>query len=181
MNEAEAVSARKNIRRIRRKKDGHPLLHGFVIIAGLAFFLYCAASIVLTQAEIAEKRQELDVLAEKALHPDALVLVHPECIPAVTAHADYVGSTSGIVNFAVKSDAKEFIIGTEISIAEHLQYACPDKEFYPLSKHLICPNMKRTTLMDVYKALSGGGLEIEMSPEVMKKARVCIDRMLELG
>lgn len=125
--------------------------------------------------------REKDVLAEKARHPNALVLVHPECIPAVTAHADYVGSTSGIVNFAVKSDAKEFIIGTEISIAEHLQYVCPDKEFYPLSKHLICPNMKRTTLMDVYKALSGGGLEIEMSTEVMKKARVCIDRMLELG
>ncbi len=125
--------------------------------------------------------REKDVLAEKARHPNALVLVHPECIPAVTAHADYVGSTSGIVNFAVKSDAKEFIIGTEISIAEHLQYVCPDKEFYPLSKHLICPNMKRTTLMDVYKALNGGGLEIEMSPEVMKKARVCIDKMLELG
>lgn len=124
---------------------------------------------------------EKEALAAKEQHPDALLLVHPECIPAVTKYADYVGSTSGIVNFAKHSGAKEFIIGTEISIAEHLQLECPDKEFYTLSKHLICPDMKRTTLMDVLKALNGGGLEIEMSPEVMEKASVCIDRMLELG
>ncbi|MBD5141324.1 MAG: quinolinate synthase NadA [Ruminococcus sp.] len=124
---------------------------------------------------------EKEAIAAKEQHPDALLLVHPECIPAVTKYADYVGSTSGIVNFAKHSGAKEFIIGTEISIAEHLQFECPDKEFYTLSKHLICPNMKRTTLMDVLKALNGGGLEIEMSPEVMEKASVCIDRMLELG
>lgn len=124
---------------------------------------------------------ESDALKVKAQHPNALLLVHPECIPAVTKHADYIGSTSGIVNFAKKSDAKEFIIGTEISIAEHLQLECPDKEFYTLSKHLICPDMKHTTLMDVYKALQGGGLEIEMSDDIMEKASVCIKRMLELG
>lgn len=124
---------------------------------------------------------EKEALAAKEQHPDALLLVHPECIPAVTKYADYIGSTSGIVNFAKKSEAKEFIIGTEISIAEHLQFECPDKEFYPLSKKLICPDMKRTTLMDVLKALNGGGPEIEMSPEIMEKADLCIDRMLELG
>lgn len=124
---------------------------------------------------------EKETLAVKAQYPNALLLVHPECVPAVTKHADYIGSTSGIVNFAKHSNKKEFIIGTEISIAEHLQFECPDKEFYPLSKHLICPNMKRTTLMDVLKALNGGGLEIEMSPEIIKKASVCIERMLELG
>lgn len=125
--------------------------------------------------------REKEALDVKTQHPNALMLVHPECVPAVTKHADYIGSTSGIVNFAMRSDAKEFIIGTEISIAEHLQFECPDKEFYPLSKHLICPNMKRTTLMDVYKALNGGGLEIEMPDEIMEKAVVCINRMLELG
>ena len=62
-----------------------------------------------------------DVKKAKELHPNALVLVHPECTPEVVAMADYVGSTSGIMNYAKKSDAKEFIIGTEISIAEHLQ------------------------------------------------------------
>lgn len=122
------------------------------------------------------------VLDAKAAHPDALVLVHPECQPNVCAHADYIGSTSGIVSFAKQSDAKEFIIGTEISIAEHLQYICPDKSFYPLSKHLICPNMKMTTLVDVYNCLTGkGGLVIEMSEERIKRASVCIDKMLELG
>ncbi len=124
---------------------------------------------------------ENEAVAVKKQHPGALLLVHPECVPNVAKHADYIGSTSGIVSFAKKSDAKEFIIGTEISIAEHLQFECPEKEFYPLSKNLICPDMKRTTLMDVYKALNGGGLEITMPDEVIKKASVCIDRMLELG
>lgn len=124
---------------------------------------------------------EDETAAVKKQHPGALLLVHPECVPNVAKHADYIGSTSGIVSFAKKSDAKEFIIGTEISIAEHLQFECPEKEFYPLSKNLICPDMKRTTLMDVYKALNGGGLEITMPEEVIKKASVCIDRMLELG
>jgi len=124
---------------------------------------------------------EEEAVAAKKQHPGALLLVHPECVPNVAKHADYIGSTSGIVSFAKKSDAKEFIIGTEVSIAEHLQFECPEKEFYTLSKNLICPDMKRTTLMDVYKALNGGGLEITMPDEVIKKASVCIDRMLELG
>ena len=118
----------------------------------------------------------------KQLHPDALVLVHPECVPEVTAQADYVGSTTGIMNFAKRSDAREFIIGTEISIAEHLQYECPDKFFYPLDKQLICPNMKSTTLVDVYRALRGEhGEEICLDADVITQARRCIDKMIELG
>ncbi|MBR1555736.1 MAG: quinolinate synthase NadA [Oscillospiraceae bacterium] len=118
----------------------------------------------------------------KALHPEALVLVHPECVPAVTEQADYVGSTTGIMAYAKKSDAKEFIIGTEISIAEHLQYDCPDKMFYPLTKHLICPNMKSTTLVDVYRNLTGEfGEEIQLDDETIRLARRCIDNMIRLG
>ncbi len=123
-----------------------------------------------------------EVTAAKAAHPDALFLVHPECLPAVTAQADMVGSTADIMRFAKESDHKEFIIGTENSIADHLQYECPDKRFYPLSKGLICTDMKLTTLSDVYRAVNGsGGEEIVLSDETMKKARACIDRMLELG
>ena len=126
-----------------------------------------------------------DLEAAKAAHPNALVLCHPECIPAVSEQADYVGSTSGIMNFAAESDAKEFIIGTEISIAEHLQYRFPEKEFYILSKKILCPNMKLTTLMDVYKSCqgigNGGGFEIIMSDEQISKAKVCIDEMIRLG
>lgn len=123
-----------------------------------------------------------EVAQAKQLHPDALVLVHPECVPGVVEQADYVGSTSGIMDFAKASDAREFIIGTEISIAEHLQYDCPDKMFYPLTKHLICPNMKATTLVDVYRVLRGEfGEEIIMDEETIVKARRCIDKMIELG
>ncbi len=64
----------------------------------------------------------------------------------LSAKSDYAGSTSGIIDFAKKSDAKEFIIGTEISIADHLAYECPDKRFYALSKKLICPDMKLISL-----------------------------------
>ncbi len=95
----------------------------------------------------------------KALHPDAELLVHPECIPSVCEQADFIGSTSAIMDYAASSDKKEFIIGTEISIATHLAYNCPDKHFYPLSKNLICPNMKTTTLVDVYNTIIGNGRE----------------------
>lgn len=119
----------------------------------------------------------------KRQHPNALLLVHPECVPEVTEQADYIGSTSGIIAFAKKSDHKEFIIGTELEIADTLQYECPDKKFYLLSKKLICPDMKITTLSDVLNVLENpeSACEIVMSEERAKKARRCIDEMLRLG
>ncbi|MGN1345835.1 MAG: quinolinate synthase NadA [Eubacteriales bacterium] len=123
-----------------------------------------------------------DVAAARQAHPQAKVLVHPECVPAVVAQADFVGSTSAIMEYAGTSPDTEFIIGTEISIAQHLSYRWPEKRFYPLSKNLICPNMKATSLVDVYHVLTGsGGEEIQLAEETMEKARVCIDRMIELG
>ena len=129
------------------------------------------ASIKAEEAEFAKK-----------LHPNAELLVHPECISAVAEQADYIGSTTGIMNYAQNSDKKEFIIGTENSIVEHLQYMCPDKKFYPLSVNLVCPNMKVTTLVDVLNCCKGeGGEEITLSEDTISKARKCIDRMIELG
>ena len=123
-----------------------------------------------------------DVKIAKQLHPDALLLVHPECKPDVCAMADYIGSTSGIMNYAIESDHKEFIIGTEISIQEHLQYRCPDKKFYYLTKKLICPNMKSTTLVDLYNCVAGkSGEEIILSSDTISQARKCIDKMIKLG
>lgn len=123
--------------------------------------------------------------AEKAkrLHPKALLLVHPECVPAVVEQADYVGSTSGIISFAKKSDNKQFIIGTELEIAETLQYECPDKEFFLLSQKLICPNMKITTLPDVLSVLENPekGFEIKMTEAEAAQSKKCIDEMLRLG
>ena len=122
-----------------------------------------------------------DVQKAKTAHPDALFLVHPECIPEVVALADYVGSTSGIMEYAKNSDAKEFIIGTENSITEHLEYDCPDKKFYPLSKDLVCHNMKITTLADLLNCCKDGGEEIIMDEQTRLAAKKCIDKMIEYG
>ena len=123
-----------------------------------------------------------DVKMMKAMHPGALVLVHPECLKEVVDLADYVGSTTGIMKYAKESDAKEFIIGTEASIVQHLQFDCPDKRFYVLSKECVCHNMKATTLADLYNTLIGrAGEEIVLSEDVIRKARRSIDEMLRLG
>lgn len=128
------------------------------------------------------RMDEEDVLAAKREHPNALFLVHPECRHSVVKHADYVGSTSGITDFAKASAAKEFIIGTENAIVQHLQFACPDKKFYPLSKDLVCHNMRVTTLADVYDCLRGvGGEEILMEEGLRAAAVKCIEKMIEYG
>ena len=123
-----------------------------------------------------------DVEKAKAAHPNALLLVHPECLKEVTELADYAGSTTGIMDYAAKSDAKEFIIGTENSIVSHLQPAHPEKRFYALSKDCVCHNMKMTTLGDVYNCVvNGEGESITLTEETMQKARKSIDAMLRLG
>lgn len=128
------------------------------------------------------KIEKSDVDVAKKAHRDALLLVHPECRPEVVRCADYVGSTSGIMDFAERSDAKEFIIGTENAIVQHLQFRCPEKRFYPLSKDLVCHNMKITTLMDVLNCLNGdGGEEIVMDEGLRVQAVRCIDKMIEYG
>ncbi|MCR4611225.1 MAG: quinolinate synthase NadA [Lachnospiraceae bacterium] len=123
---------------------------------------------------------EEKVLQAKKEHPNALLLVHPECKSEVVGLADYVGATTGIMDYAIKSDAKEFIIGTENSIVEHLQFDCPEKKFYPLSVKLSCANMRLVTLYDIYNTLSGkGGEEIILDKDVIEKSSVCINRMIE--
>ena len=123
-----------------------------------------------------------EAIEAKKKHPDALLLVHPECKKEVTALADFAGSTADIMNFAKESDAKEFIIGTENSIVQHLQIMCPDKRFYAMSKNLICNDMKLTTILDVYNTVTGvGGEEIVLSDDTIEKAVKCINKMIELG
>ena len=122
-----------------------------------------------------------DVKNARAKHPDAELLVHPECVAEVVREADFVGSTTGIMDYAKKSDKKEFIIGTENSIVEHLQYECPDKKFYALSKELVCYDMKLTTLADVLYCCRGEGEEIVMDEETRLKAKHCIDEMIRYG
>ena len=125
---------------------------------------------------------KLDVERARKQHPKAEILMHPECHPNIVALADFVGSTTEIMSYAEKGTGSEYIIGTENSIVEHLQFKCPDKKFYPLSKDCVCHNMQATTLMDVYNTVRGiGGEEIVMSDELIASSRKCIDEMLRLG
>ena len=123
-----------------------------------------------------------DIDKARRLYPEALMLVHPECHPSVVAQADFVGSTTEIMEYAEKGKNSSYIIGTENSIVEHLQFCCPDKKFIPLSKDCVCHNMKATTLIDVYNCVCGtGGEEILMSDTLIENSRKCIDEMLRLG
>ena len=125
---------------------------------------------------------EADVEAAKKAHPNALMLVHPECDKDVVKHADFVGSTTEIMDFAKKSPANEFIIGTENSIVQHLGVDCPEKRFFPLSKNFICRNMQLTKLASLLHCLQGNyGEEITMSEETRLQAKKSIDEMLRLG
>lgn len=125
---------------------------------------------------------EADAIEAKKLHPNALFLAHPECQPEVVELADFVGSTTEIMDFAAKSDAGEFIIGTENSIVQHLGIYYPEKLFFPLSKDCVCHNMKVTTIADVLHTLEGrDGFEVKLEEKQRLAAKKCIDEMLRLG
>jgi quinolinate synthase len=117
----------------------------------------------------------------KAEHPQALVVVHPECRPDVVALADAVVSTSGMVKFVKESKAVEFIIGTETGILYRLQKENPGKKFYPASELAVCPNMKLTTLEKVLWSLEDMKTEIKVPEAIRVKAKQAIDKMLEIG
>lgn len=122
-----------------------------------------------------------DIIEMKKLHPEALVLVHPECHQEVVKLADYVGSTTGIMNFAKQSDNKSFIIVTEKGVVDRLNRDCKDKEFILASEKLVCHNMKWHHLDDILNALKYEQYEINVDEEIAKKAITCIDRMLEVS
>ena len=125
---------------------------------------------------------EADVLHARKQHPNAKLLVHPECTSEVTRHADFAGSTTAIMSYVAKSDENEFIIGTDNSIVQHLGFEYPDKKIYKLSKICVCHDMRLTTLVDVYNCLVGkGGEEIALDKEIYDGAKRCIDNMLRYG
>jgi len=124
---------------------------------------------------------ENDVYVAKNSHPGARLLVHPECRMEVLRHADYVGSTAGIIKDALDSDSEEFIIGTENGVSELLQTLAPEKRFYPLTSAFLCQDMKKTRLADVYHSLVNGIHEITLDPAEMQAARRSLERMVEFG
>ena len=121
-----------------------------------------------------------DVEKARSAHPHALLLVHPECIPEVVDRADFIGSTSQIIDYAVKSDGGEFVIGTESGILHRLTQLCPRKHFFKLSGLLVCPNMKKTSLQNICDALEKMENRIEIDEKVKKGAARSLNRMLSL-
>ena len=119
------------------------------------------------------------VTAARAEHPEAEVLVHPECRPEVVALADHALSTGGMLSHVRASAHKVFLIGTEMGLLHRLRKENPDKTFYPLEPRILCPNMKRTTLEDVLFALRDNAPQIVLEQDVMDRARASITAMLE--
>ncbi len=121
------------------------------------------------------------VLSLREKHPDALVVVHPECVAQTIQLADHVGSTTGILRFCAESDAKEFIIGTEVGILHRLRKENPGKTFHEISPLADCPNMKLTTLEKMLWSLEDLVYEVTVPEDIIVRARGAIDRMLEIS
>ncbi|MCF7908760.1 MAG: quinolinate synthase NadA [Candidatus Omnitrophica bacterium] len=119
-----------------------------------------------------------DVTKSKELHPEAEIMVHPECRREVIEAVDQVLSTAGMSKAVKNSDKKEFIIGTEEGLVYRLKKENPNKTFYSLGSPKVCMNMKKTTLDDVYRSLDNLKYDIELDPAIMSKARLALERMV---
>jgi quinolinate synthase len=120
------------------------------------------------------------ILSARNAHPKAVVIVHPECRPEVTALADAVLSTSQMLRYISNSQATEFIIGTEEGLIHRMRQQNPGKTFFSASNALVCPNMKKTTLESIVSSLEMQRYHITVDPYVASKAKRALDRMLEI-
>lgn len=132
---------------------------------------YCPIHAAITVEAIVEARR---------LHPDAPVLVHPECSKPVRDAADYSLSTGGMCQFARESDAKDIIVGTEIGILHRLRKENPDKAFHPVSVGTVCADMKKVTLENLAECLREMKHEVVVPEEIASRARRAIDAMLKV-
>lgn len=131
---------------------------------------YCPTHHRITAEAVLQARRE---------HPSAKVVVHPECTPDVTALADEVASTSGILRYASETSYAEYIIGTEIGMLHRLNKENPGKFFYPVTRFADCPNMKLNTLDKLLWSLEDGEFEVTVSEPTASRAKKALDRMLE--
>ncbi|MCX9084374.1 MAG: quinolinate synthase NadA [Candidatus Methanoperedens sp.] len=122
-----------------------------------------------------------DVLLELEDHPEAEILVHPECRPDVVEIADQVLSTAGMLKYAKQSDSREFIIATELGLLHRLRKENPGKTFIPATSYVVCPNMKMNTLGSIIRALENNEHIITIPEDIRIKAKRALDRMLEVG
>ena len=122
-----------------------------------------------------------DILKAKEVHPEAMVLAHPECTPDTLSVADFIGSTSQIIDYATSSEKTSFIICTEMGIFYELMQKNPEKKFYSVGHRQFCPNMKKVNLENVLESLEKMAPEIELDEELRESARKPLKRMLELA
>ena len=127
-----------------------------------------------------ERANMSDVKKARREHPDALFMAHPECRLEILEVADHVTSTSGMLRFAKASPENEFIVGTEIGLLHRLRKENPDKVFYPLREDMVCPEMKKTTLKSLLRALKEDTYLIKLPDEIRVPAKRALDRMLEI-
>jgi quinolinate synthase len=132
---------------------------------------YCPIHMMILPEHVKNAKQE---------HPNAVVIVHPECLPEVKALADKVLSTGGMITFAKGSPSKEFIIGTETGIIYRLQKENPSKKFYPADTLAVCKNMKKTTIDKLLRSLENEEIRVMVPEAVASRAKLSIDRMLKL-
>jgi quinolinate synthase len=121
-----------------------------------------------------------DIAKARAAHPEAVVMVHPECPAEVRAAADEALSTGGMCAFAKSSAAKGFIVGTETGILHRLRKENPGKNFYPAREDIVCLDMKKMTLEKLYRSLAENQYEVQLPQEVADRAKLAIDAMLRL-
>ncbi|MFI3300046.1 MAG: quinolinate synthase NadA [Candidatus Gastranaerophilales bacterium] len=130
-----------------------------------------------THLQIREKH----MIEARAKYPNAKILAHPECHSEVVKLADYVGSTTGIMNYAINSNEKQFVIATEEGVIDRLRRDCKDKEFILIKDKVICPNMKFNTLSEILNCLEKEEHEIFIKEEVATKALTCLNNMLDVS
>lgn len=133
---------------------------------------YCHVHAQVTAEDLKKAMQE---------HPNAKVMVHPECKKEVSDLADYAGSTAGIISYATASDAKEFIVCTEMGVLYELKKKNPDKQFYLAGPMLVCQDMKKITLDKIIHVLETDEGEVKMEEHFLEEAHAPLIRMLELS
>jgi quinolinate synthase len=125
--------------------------------------------------------QAADILRLKKVHPQAEVMVHPECRPDVIELADVVLSTGGMCRHVQGTEAEEIIVGTEVGIIHRLRKENPDKIFIPVSEQAICPRMKLITLENILWSLEDMAPQVKVPEEIRLRAKAAVDKMLEVG
>ncbi|UCD88911.1 MAG: quinolinate synthase NadA [Desulfobacterales bacterium] len=133
---------------------------------------YCLIHDILTPEDVNKVRQA---------HPDAVFVAHPECRPEVLLLADKVLSTSGMIRFAGESESSTFIVGTEVGLLYPLKKANPDKEFYPASLAMECPDMKKISLDDIVRSLEFMEGQVKVPEEIQRPALNAVQRMIDLS